>query len=63
MRKILKEARMEAGMTQQKVADMTGISHTYYQKIEAGNRTGDVYIWDRLEDIFKIHQRVLRKEG
>ena len=61
MRKILKDARMAAGMTQQKVADMVGISHTYYQKIEAGERTGDFYIWDTLEDIFGIHQRKLRE--
>lgn len=62
MRKILKEARMAAGMTQQKVADQVGISHTYYAKIEAGERTGDFYIWDKLEDIFGIHQRKLREE-
>ena len=62
MRKILKEARMAAGMTQQKVADRVGISHTYYAKIEAGKRTGDFYIWDTLEDIFGIHQRKLREE-
>ena len=62
MRKILKEARMAAGMTQQKVADLVGIDNTYYQKIEAGDRTGDFYIWDTLEDIFGIHQRRLREE-
>ena len=62
MRKNLKEARMAAGMTQQKVADLIGISHTYYAKIEAGGRTGDFYIWDTLEDIFGIHQRKLREE-
>lgn len=61
MRKVLKEARMAAGMTQQKVADLVGISHTYYQKIEAGERTGEVDIWDTLEDIFGIHQRKLRE--
>ena len=62
MRKALKEARMAAGMTQQKIADLVGICHTYYQKIEVGERTGDFYIWDTLEDIFGIHQRELRKE-
>lgn len=62
MRKNLKEARMAAGLTQQKVADKIGICHTYYQKIEAGGRTGDFYIWDMLEDIFGIHQRKLRED-
>lgn len=62
MRKVLKEARMAAGMTQQKAADLVGISHQYYQKIEAGERTGEFYIWDTLEDIFGIHQRKLRED-
>ena len=61
MRKALKEARMAAGMTQQKTADLIGIIHQYYAKIEAGERTGDFYIWDTLEDIFGIHQRKLRE--
>ncbi|MDD6168465.1 MAG: helix-turn-helix transcriptional regulator [Lachnospiraceae bacterium] len=60
-RKKLKEARKKAGMTQQQTADRLGISLVYYQKIESGSRTGDFEIWDRLEDLFKIHQRVLRE--
>lgn len=60
MRKNLKEARQKAGMTQQKVADSLGISLVYYQKIEAGSRTGDFEIWDNLEDLFNVHQRNLR---
>lgn len=56
----LKEARQKAGMTQQKVADSLGISLVYYQKIEAGSRTGDFEIWDNLEDLFNVHQRNLR---
>lgn len=47
-------------MTQQQVADHLGISLRYYQKIEEGSRTGDFQIWDDLEDLFGIHQRVLR---
>ena len=60
-REILKNARQEAGMTQQQVADVLGISLVYYQKIEAGNRTGDFVLWDMLEDITGIHQRKLRE--
>ena len=62
VRSVLKKARKEAGMTQQEVADKIGISYTYYAKIEAGKRTGDFYIWDKLEDVFGIHQRKLREE-
>lgn len=61
MRKNLKEARQRAGMTQQQMADKLNISLVYYQKIEAGDRIGDVVIWDTLEDITGIHQRKLRE--
>ncbi len=61
MRKNLKEARQKAGMTQQQVADNLEISLRYYQNIEAGNRTGDFTLWDCLEDLFGIHQRILRE--
>ena len=61
MRENLKRARKEAGMTQQQVADRLGISLVYYQKIEAGDRTGDFWIWDTLEDITGVHQRILRQ--
>lgn len=59
-RENLKSARNGAGMTQQQVADHLGVSLRYYQKIEAGDRTGDFEIWDELEDLFLTHQRDLR---
>ncbi len=61
MRKNLKEARQKAGMTQQQMADKLKISLRYYQNIEVGDRTGDFSLWDSLEDITGIHQRVLRE--
>ncbi len=61
MREALKKARIEAGFTQQALADKLGISLVYYQKIEAGDRNGDFAIWDDLEDITGIHQRKLRE--
>lgn len=61
MRQKLKEARRNAGLTQQKVADALGISTRYYQQIEAGDRIGDFEIWDALEDLFSVHQRILRE--
>lgn len=57
----LKNARTNKGMTQQQVADYLGISLRYYQKIEAGDRTGDFELWDTLEDLFSVHQRDLRR--
>ena len=61
MRQILKNARQKAKMTQQQVADTLGISLRYYQNLEQGSRTGNLEIWDRLEDLFNLHQRELRK--
>ena len=61
MRRNLKEARQAAGMTQQEVADKLNIGLRYYQMIEAGERTGDFIIWDSLEDLLNIHQRILRE--
>ena len=61
MRECLKSARRAAGLTQQAMADKLGISLRYYQQIEAGDRTGDFAIWDDLEDITGIHQRILRE--
>ena len=60
MRENLKNARKAARLTQQAMADKLGISLRYYQQIEAGDRTGDFGIWDNLEDITGIHQRILR---
>lgn len=60
-RKNLKEARQKAGMTQKQVAEYLGISERYYKQIEAGQRTGDFTLWDKLEDLLMIHQRKLRE--
>lgn len=61
MRENLRIARKEKRMTQQAVADYLEISLVYYQKIEQGSRTGDFEIWDKLEDLFNVHQRKLRE--
>lgn len=61
MRKFLKEARQKTGMTQQQMADALDIGLRYYQFIEAGDRIGDFTIWDKLEDITGVHQRILRR--
>lgn len=61
MRKNLKEARQRVGLTQQQMADKLYIRHSYYQKLEMGERRGDIAIWDALEDITGVHQRKLRE--
>ncbi len=61
MRKNLKEARQRAGMTQQQVADKLNINIRHYQKIESGEIGGSFDAWDTLEDMFGVHQRILRE--
>lgn len=61
MRRNLQEARKGLRLTQQALADKLGISLRYYQNIEAGTRTGTFELWDTLEDITGIHQRILRR--
>ena len=57
----LRRARQEKGMTQKQVAEYLEISERYYRFIEAGTRGGEFEIWDALEDLFGIHQRILRE--
>ncbi len=57
----LKEARQKAGMTQKQVAEYLGITEVHYQRIEYGTTIGKVAIWDKLEDLFNVHQRKLRE--
>lgn len=59
-RENLKKARQNAGMTQKQVAEYLEISERAYQRIESGERKGTIETWDLLEDLFHIHQRLLR---
>ena len=61
MRQNLKEARQKAGMTQKQVAEYLGITEIGYRQIESGKRTGTIQTWDKLEDLFNVHQRKLRE--
>ena len=54
-------ARKAKKLTQKNVSDLLGISLRMYQRIETGQRTGSVGLWDSLEELFKINQRELRK--
>lgn len=62
-RERLRAERMARGMTQQRVADAVGVGLRYYQSIEQGARNGSFEVWDGLEDLFGVSQRVLRRCG
>ena len=59
MRENLKNARKAAGLTQQQAAEYLNVTRSHYQMMEQGDRVGSVELWDKLEDLFNIHQRKL----
>ncbi len=61
MRTQLKKARQEAGLSQKQVAEYLKLSERGYKFIEYGQRGGTIETWDKLEDLFKVHQRKLRE--
>jgi len=61
MREKLKAARKAKGLTQKQVAEYLEITEQHYQRIEYGTTIGKIELWDRLEDLFSIHQRTLRE--
>ena len=63
MRETLKAARKAKGMTQQQTAEAIGLSLIGYQQIERGVRIGKIETWDKLEDLFGVHQRALRENS
>ena len=60
MRENLKKARKAAGLTQQAMADKLGLTLRHYQKIEYEEVSGSFEVWDALEDLLGVHQRILR---
>ncbi len=63
MRENLRQTRREKGLTQQQVAEILDIDGRYYKALEYGERLGSIYFWDKLEDLFGIHQRILREDS
>jgi len=61
MRENLKSARLGKGMTQKQAAESLGVHERYYKSLESGERLGGIWMWDKLEDLLGINQRVLRE--
>lgn len=62
MRNRLRAARKAEGYTQEEMAEAIGTSIANYGLIERGDRNGNFRIWDALEDLLGIHQRILRED-
>ena len=61
MRKNLIQARRVKNLTQKQVSEILKVGERHYKKIESGDTLGSVPLWDILEDLFGINQRVLRE--
>lgn len=61
MRENLRKARKAAGLTQQQMAETLGVGLRHYKKIESGETLGSIPLWDDLEDMLEVNQRVLRE--
>ena len=61
LRNNLQAARKAAEMTQQAMADKLGVGLRHYKKIESGETLGSIPLWDDLEDLLEVNQRVLRE--
>lgn len=61
MRKTLIKARKDKKLTQKQVSEILKVGERHYKKIESGDTLGSVTLWDILEDLFGINQRVLRE--
>lgn len=59
-RELLKATRKGLGLTQQQMADKLGITLRHYQKVEYGEINGSFELWDALEALLGVHQRLLR---
>ena len=60
-RERLKAERVRLGYTQEKMAEILDVKLRQYKYIEAGMSLGRIPMWDRLEDITGVNQRVLRE--
>ena len=63
MRENLRMASKSAGLTQQALADKLGLTLRHYQKIEYADINGSFSVWDALEDLLGVHQRILRENS
>lgn len=61
IRERLRAERKRLGYTQKEMAAILHIAPSYYQMLEACARDGAFEVWDKLEDLTGVHQRLLRE--
>lgn len=56
---LIKKYRKRNGWTQFQVAEMLNVTERFYRSIEAGDRRPSYENLNKLEDLFKLPQRIL----
>lgn len=59
----LRNERITRGWSLEYVARKIGVTKTAIHDIETGKRQGSIRVWDALEDLFGINQRILREKS
>lgn len=57
----LKNTRLRMELTQKRMAELIPCDLRYYRRLEDGDMTGSVQLWDRIEDLLGKPQRWLRE--
>ena len=60
MPNLLKSIRRAQGLSQEALGSKAGLSGVYISALERGARIGPVHVWDKLEAILGVDQKLLR---
>lgn len=58
---VLKKAREKAGLTQQELATLVGVSRAYYADVERGRYTPSLKVLSRLAEVLGIDLNFLKR--
>lgn len=58
---VLKKAREKAGLTQQELATLVGVSRAYYADVERGRYTPSLKVLSRLAEVLGIDLNFLKQ--
>jgi transcriptional regulator with XRE-family HTH domain len=61
MKKVLRDTRLNKCLKQTELAALIGLTKQGYWDIEHGRSKGSVNIWDKLEEVLGVDQKILRQ--
>ena len=63
MRKRLRSERIRMRLSQAEMAEYLGITQPAYSMVESGTRAGRKDLWEDLERLFRVDQKVLKENS